>query len=99
MDQTNVVLYTKGLTFETPSGKTEMKLGDGHQGVQGTAYGMTRRVGGKTVITEVIHYARTRSTLRKASEAKSGSVPGSGANRPPGVVHQPLNAASPLFDH
>lgn len=46
----------EGLAFETPSGETRMSLGKGHQGVQGTAYGMTKRVGGKTVITDVVHY-------------------------------------------
>ena len=55
--QEQIIAAFEGLTFETPSGKTEMKLGNGHQGVQGTAYGMTKRVGGKTVITEVIHYS------------------------------------------
>ena len=33
-----------------------MSLGKGHQGIQGTAYGMTKRVGGKTIITNVVHY-------------------------------------------
>jgi branched-chain amino acid transport system substrate-binding protein len=56
-NQEQIIDAFEGLTFETPSGKTEMKLGNGHQGVQGTAYGMTKRVGGKTVITEVIHYS------------------------------------------
>jgi branched-chain amino acid transport system substrate-binding protein len=56
-NQEQIIDAFEGLTYETPSGKTEMKLGNGHQGVQGTAYGMTKRVGGKTVITEVIHYS------------------------------------------
>jgi branched-chain amino acid transport system substrate-binding protein len=30
--------------------------GDGHQGVQGTAYDMTKRVGGKTTITNIVRY-------------------------------------------
>ena len=34
-----------------------MSLGDGHQGVQGTAYGMTQTVGGKTIVTNVVHYS------------------------------------------
>ena len=55
--QEQIIAAFEGLTFETPSGKTEMKLGNGHQGVQGTAYGMTKRVGGKTIITNVIHYS------------------------------------------
>ncbi len=54
--QSQIIAAFEGLTFETPSGKTEMKLGNGHQGVQGTAYGMTKRVGGKTIVTDVIHF-------------------------------------------
>ena len=54
--QAQIITAFEGLTFETPSGKTEMKLGNGHQGVQGTAYGMAKRVGRKTTITDVIHY-------------------------------------------
>lgn len=56
-NQAQVIAAFEGLTFETPSGKTEMRLGNGHQGTQGTAYGMTKRVGGKTIITDVIHYS------------------------------------------
>ena len=56
-NQEQIIDAFEGLTFQTPSGTTEMKLGNGHQGVQGTAYGMTKRVGDKTVITEVIHYS------------------------------------------
>lgn len=55
--QEQIITAFEGLTFETPSGKTEMKLGKGHQGVQGTAYGMTRRVSGKTTIVNVVHYS------------------------------------------
>jgi len=31
--------------------------GKGHQSIQGTAYGMTKRVGGKTIITNVVEYS------------------------------------------
>ena len=47
----------EGLTFETPSGTTKMALGKGHQGIQGTAYGMSKSVQGKLTITNVKRYA------------------------------------------
>ena len=46
----------EGLAFETPSGTTKMALGNGHQGIQGTAYGMTRMVAGKVTVTNVRSY-------------------------------------------
>ena len=46
----------EGLSFETPSGTTKMALGNGHQGIQGTAYGMTRTIGGQVTITKVRRY-------------------------------------------
>jgi branched-chain amino acid transport system substrate-binding protein len=45
------------LVFDTPSGTTKMALGNGHQGIQGTAYGTTRLVNGKLTLTEVRRYA------------------------------------------
>jgi branched-chain amino acid transport system substrate-binding protein len=47
----------RGLSFETPSGTTRMALGDGHQGIQGHAYGMTKRVGGQLTLVNVSRYA------------------------------------------
>jgi len=44
------------LSFDTPSGTTRMALGNGHQGIQGTAYGVTRLVDGKLTLTEVRRY-------------------------------------------
>ena len=55
-DVTQIITAFEGLTFETPSGETRMHLGKGHQGIQGTAYGMTKRIDGKTTITNVVHY-------------------------------------------
>ncbi len=55
-DVTQIIKAFEGLTFETPSGETRMSLGKGHQGIQGTAYGMTKRVGGKTIVTNIVHY-------------------------------------------
>ena len=50
-----VIAAFEYLTFDGPSGKVMMKLGKGHQAVQGTAYGTTRTVDG-TVKIENIQY-------------------------------------------
>jgi branched-chain amino acid transport system substrate-binding protein len=55
--QSQIIDAFEHLTFQTPSGDTRMSLGKGHQGVQGTAYGMTKRVGDKTIVTNVVHYS------------------------------------------
>jgi branched-chain amino acid transport system substrate-binding protein len=52
-----IVTAFQGSSFETPSGTTRMALGKGHQGIQGTAYGMTKLVGGKLTITNVTRYS------------------------------------------
>ncbi len=54
--QSQIIDAFEHLTFQTPSGETRMSLGKGHQGVQGTAYGMTKRVGGETIVTNVVRY-------------------------------------------
>lgn len=46
----------ENLTFPAPSGKVMMRLGNGHQAVQGTAYGTTRKVGDKIVIENIKYY-------------------------------------------
>ncbi|HZP92367.1 MAG TPA: ABC transporter substrate-binding protein [Burkholderiales bacterium] len=51
-----VAAALEGLTFEGPSGKVMMRLGKGHQAVQGTAYGTTRTVGGQVLVENVRHY-------------------------------------------
>ena len=51
-----VVAAFEYLTFNSPSGKVMMKLGKGHQAVQGTAYGRTRTVDGKIIIEDIKHY-------------------------------------------
>ena len=56
-DTDQIAAAFQGLSFETPSGTTRMALGKGHQGIQGTAYGMTKVVGGKLTITNVTRYA------------------------------------------
>jgi branched-chain amino acid transport system substrate-binding protein len=56
-DQEQIIAAFQGLTFDTPSGTTRMALGDGHQGIQGVAYGLTRLVDGKLTLTDVRRYA------------------------------------------
>ena len=51
-----VAAALEGLTFEGPSGKVMMRLGKGHQAVQGTAYGTARTVGGQVVVENVRYY-------------------------------------------
>lgn len=51
----DVIAAFEYLTFDGPSGKVMMKLGKGHQAVQGTAYGTTRTVNG-TILVENIKY-------------------------------------------
>ena len=55
-DLDQIAAAFEGLSFETPSGTTKMALGNGHQGIQGTAYGMTRTIGGQVTITKVRRY-------------------------------------------
>ena len=56
-DQEQIIAAFQGLSFETPSGTTKMALGNGHQGIQGTAYGRTKVVDGKLTITNVKRYS------------------------------------------
>jgi branched-chain amino acid transport system substrate-binding protein len=56
-DRDQIVAAFEGLSFETPSGVTKMAIGHGHQGIQGTAYGMTKVVNGKLTIVNVTRYA------------------------------------------
>jgi branched-chain amino acid transport system substrate-binding protein len=56
-DQDQIIAAFQGLSFETPSGTTKMALGNGHQGIQGTAYGMTKLVEGKLTIINVRRYS------------------------------------------
>ncbi|HZP88948.1 MAG TPA: ABC transporter substrate-binding protein [Burkholderiales bacterium] len=46
----------EGLSYETPSGITKMALGNGHQAIQDTAYGMTKTVDGALTVTNVTRY-------------------------------------------
>jgi branched-chain amino acid transport system substrate-binding protein len=51
-----IVAAFRGLSFDTPSGTTRMALGNGHQGIQGMAYGMTKTVGDTLTIVNVTRY-------------------------------------------
>lgn len=52
-----VIAAFEYLNFDTPSGKVMMKLGKGHQAVQGTAYGTTRKVGNQIIIENIKYYS------------------------------------------
>ncbi|MCC7547816.1 MAG: ABC transporter substrate-binding protein [Burkholderiales bacterium] len=52
-----VVAAFENLNFETPSGITKMALGNGHQGIQGHAYGRLKTVNGALTVTDVTRYA------------------------------------------
>ena len=51
-----VIAAFENLSFETPSGTTRMALGNGHQGIQGHAYGRVKTVNGKLTVTDVTRY-------------------------------------------
>jgi branched-chain amino acid transport system substrate-binding protein len=44
------------MTFEGPGGQVRMAIGKGHQAIMETAYGMTKRVGGKLTMVNVKRY-------------------------------------------
>jgi branched-chain amino acid transport system substrate-binding protein len=44
------------LTFQGPGGQVKMAIGKGHQAIMETAYGMTKRVGGKLTMVNVKRY-------------------------------------------
>lgn len=55
-DAVDVIAAFEHLTFNGPSGKVMMKLGNGHQAVQGTAYGTTRTVNGTVQVENIKYY-------------------------------------------
>jgi branched-chain amino acid transport system substrate-binding protein len=75
-----VIAAFEDLTFQSPSGKVMMKLGKGHQAVQGTAYGTTRTVGGKIVIENIKYYpveqVQPPEGVRSIDWIKGGLKPG-----------------------
>jgi branched-chain amino acid transport system substrate-binding protein len=54
--QEQVIAAFENLRFEGPDGTVAMHLGRGHQAAHDTAYGRSRRVGGRTVLVDVRHY-------------------------------------------
>lgn len=52
-----VAAALKGLEWESPGGKIQMALGDGHQAIQPTAIGRTALVDGKIAITDIERFA------------------------------------------
>ncbi|MGH8429312.1 MAG: ABC transporter substrate-binding protein, partial [Solimonas sp.] len=78
--QDQVVASFEHLSFEGPGGKVDMALGKGHQAVQGTAYGITKNVGGKVTLTDVKTYPAAKVTppdgVKSEDWIKSGFKPG-----------------------
>lgn len=60
--QEQIIAAFENLSFEAPGGKVDMALGKGHQSVQGTAYGVTRNVGGKITVVNIKRFAASRVT-------------------------------------
>ena len=60
--QEQIIAAFENLSFEAPGGKVDMALGKGHQAVQGTAYGVTKNVGGKVTVVNVKRFAASRVT-------------------------------------
>lgn len=56
-DQDQIIAAFEHHAWEGPSGKVEMKLGKGHQAVQGTAIGTVKHEGGKAVAADIERYA------------------------------------------
>jgi branched-chain amino acid transport system substrate-binding protein len=60
--QEQIIAAFENLSFEAPGGKVDMALGKGHQAVQGTAYGVTKNVGGKVTVVNIKRYSASRVT-------------------------------------
>jgi branched-chain amino acid transport system substrate-binding protein len=56
-NQEQIISALEYHSWEGPSGKVEMKLGKGHQAIQGTAIGTVKHQGGKAVTVDVERYA------------------------------------------
>ncbi|MBI1398152.1 MAG: ABC transporter substrate-binding protein [Betaproteobacteria bacterium] len=54
--QDEVIAAFEHSTFESPSGKVQMSLGNGHQAVTGTAYGATHFVDGVVKVEKIRYY-------------------------------------------
>jgi len=60
--QEQIIAAFENLSFEAPGGKVDMALGKGHQAVQGSAYGVTKNVGGKVIVVNIKRFAASRIT-------------------------------------
>jgi branched-chain amino acid transport system substrate-binding protein len=60
--QEQIIAAFENLSYEAPGGKVDMALGKGHQAVQGTAYGVTKNVGGKVTVVNIKRFAASRVT-------------------------------------
>ena len=58
--QDEIIAAFEGISFESPSGLVQMKLGKGHQAVQGTAVGTTRTENGQIKVGNMKYYAADR---------------------------------------
>ena len=54
--QDQVIAAFENLTFVSPAGEVNMRNGKGHQAITGTAYGVTKKVGGKMTIDKIKRY-------------------------------------------
>jgi branched-chain amino acid transport system substrate-binding protein len=54
-----VITAFEGLSYETPSGRVDMKLGKGHQAIQAMAYGTFKfdAAKGEPQLVDVVRYA------------------------------------------
>lgn len=55
-DQEAVIAALEGLEWETPSGTVRMAIANGHQAVQGTAYGRFKYQNGEATVVDVKHF-------------------------------------------
>ncbi|HZQ72313.1 MAG TPA: ABC transporter substrate-binding protein [Burkholderiales bacterium] len=58
------------LTFESPGGVVKMANGKGHQAIMDTAYGQTKKVGGKITMVNIRYYAADK--VNPPADMKSG---------------------------
>lgn len=74
--QEQVVAAFEHLRFEGPGGAVAMQFGKGHQAVQETAYGRTRRVDGRTVLVDVRRYPPAATPTADSTFGNSRFVQG-----------------------
>jgi branched-chain amino acid transport system substrate-binding protein len=75
-----VIAAFEGLAFDSPSGRSVMALGKGHQSVMGTSYGTTKLVNGKVTVINIKNYPVERvqppEGTVSADWIKAGMKPG-----------------------